>query len=92
MTDTYYRYVDNLASERVTLYRYPVLKTTPQGVWIEYGLGRRWVKTNARKRFACPTIDEAFISYRKRKRRQIGIYKERIRAIRVMLSTLELSR
>jgi hypothetical protein len=54
----------------VVLRRYRVVKVTPCGVQLDIG---RFVKTTARKRFACPTEAEALESFKARKRRQLGI-------------------
>ena len=69
----------------VVLRTYKVVKVTPCGVWLDVG---RFVKTAARKRFACPTEDEARESFLARKKRQLSILyaqTERIeRAIRLV--------
>lgn len=59
---------------------YPVLRHTPQGVWLEvpdgwqaYGTRVRFVLREARKRFACPTKEEAVESLLARQRRRAGI-------------------
>ena len=54
----------------VELRKYQVVKVTPCGVWLDVG---RFVKTAARKRFACPTEAEARESFLARKRRQLSI-------------------
>ncbi len=54
----------------VVLRRYRVVKVTPCGVWLDIG---RFVKTAARKRFACPTEAEARESFLARKQRQLSI-------------------
>lgn len=86
----WYRYEDYLEGDeyssyvRVALRRYAVLKETPKGVWIMRGPGwygrraRRFVLRDARKRFACPTPEEAAASFRARKERQRRIYMHRV--------------
>jgi len=54
----------------VVLRSYRVVKATPCGVWLDIG---RFVKTAARKRFACPTEAEALESFVARKSRQLSI-------------------
>jgi len=71
----------------VELRTYPVLRRTPKGVWLDidpcdpFGRfdepTRRFVLTNARRRFACPTLEEAKASFIARKRAQIRIYEAR---------------
>lgn len=64
----------------VLLREYPVLRHTPKGVWLA-GTGDlryshhidRFVRNDAKKRFACPTIEEAKESFIARKRRQASI-------------------
>lgn len=52
----------------------PVIRRTPKGVWVE-GFDRveRFVLLDARKRWACPTFEEAVDSFRARKQRQAKI-------------------
>lgn len=70
----------------VRLREFEVLRTTPKGVWLSMALGEfriisepleRFVLRDARRRFACPTKEEAMESYKARKRAQIRIYKAR---------------
>ena len=63
----------------VKLRKFPVLKHTPKGVWINGWRGRRFVLRDARKRYACPTLEEATESFIARKKRQAGIYRARLR-------------
>lgn len=50
-----------------------VEKRTPKGVWIHYGLDKKFVLLYGRKRFAYPTKEEALESLIARKKRQIRI-------------------
>jgi hypothetical protein len=72
------------------LREYAVIKTTPKGVWLEsqqyrFTRGvisdRRFVLREARKRFACPTKEEALVSFLARKNRQLRILKSQIRDV-----------
>lgn len=58
-----------------------VVKFTPKGAWVidHYDDRKRFVLGAARKRYACPTIEEARASFVARKRRQIQILKARAR-------------
>jgi hypothetical protein len=63
----------------IKLREFRVLKHTPKGVWLEgYFGGKRFVLNDAYRRYACPTIEEAKVSFRARKAKQISIYKHRI--------------
>lgn len=67
-------------SAEITLIRFPVLRKTPMGVWLNIGFideHKRFVLTKARKRFACPTIEEAKESFIARKQFQVRIYQSR---------------
>lgn len=66
---------------RVLELEYEVLKETAHGAWINYGCGKRFVKLNARKRFACRTKAEAIASFLARKARQRKIYEARLEQI-----------
>ena len=68
----------------LTLLEFDVIKETPKGVWIQRTFGdfkadfKRFVLTSARKRYACPTLEEAKTSFRARKKKQISIYSKHI--------------
>lgn len=71
--------------------KYTVVRVTPKGVWLCSGantkvrdgklfktyLAPRFVLRECRKRFACPTIDEAKESFYARKDKQARIYEGR---------------
>lgn len=72
----------------IYLVEYKVIKHTKCGVWIQgshdlerYTLveRKRFVLLSARKKFACPTIEEAKESFIARKKRQIKILKSQLR-------------
>lgn len=64
---------------KVTLFGFEVLKETPKGVWISpFGIGRRWINSTGRKRYAYPTIEEAALSFQHRQSRKIAILQGRI--------------
>lgn len=77
----------------VRLRKYRVIKHTPKGVWISQdfwftphhdhiypdNVNKKFVLRDARKRFACPTIEEALESFKARKKRQIRILRAQAR-------------
>ena len=67
------------SSLKLGLLCFRVQKTTPKGVWIlaEHG-NNRFVLRDARKRFACPTKEEALASFIARKERQQHILQVRL--------------
>ena len=55
---------------------YPVISKTPCGVWIDntYYMGshsKRFINNSWKKRWACPTVEEALRSFKARKKCQI---------------------
>ncbi len=66
---------------QVWLRRYPVLKRTPKGAWLDINARRRFVLAGARKRYACPTIEEARESFLARKAAQRRILVARLRDV-----------
>lgn len=64
-----------LGPPRVQLYvrRYPLLKVTPKGAWIDDYGRKRFVLASATKKYACPTLDGAIESFLARKQRQKAI-------------------
>lgn len=73
----------------VRLYKHPVLKRTKCGAWIEDVGGKRFINLSWTKRFACPTLEEAQESYRKRKARQIRIHNARVKDAEEALRVFE---
>ena len=94
---------DSLGGEGTTaveLRSFPVIRTTPCGVWIQHPTkytwddndnmkkGERFINLQARKKFACATIEEAQASFLARKERQALILTSQLKnvekAIRIM--------
>lgn len=64
---------------RVSIREFRVVSITPKGVWLDRGLmGKRFVLREARKKYACATLEMALESFKARKKKQIRIYKSRI--------------
>lgn len=62
----------------VTLFKYRVVKHTPKGVWLSlYFDDRLFVLKSATRRFACPTLHEALVSFMARKKKQARILRRR---------------
>ncbi len=63
----------------VHLRKYKVLKITPKGAWVHLGpfSGKRFVRRDVTRRFACPTVEEALESFKARKAKQARIYRKR---------------
>jgi hypothetical protein len=104
MSDLYHRFEDHLTAPplnewdepvgrsqlHIIHYTFPVLTHTPKGVWLGLlGGGRRWVRNDARRRFACPTIELARESFIARKKRQAGIYDARASYAREAIAKIE---
>lgn len=62
----------------VHLHKFPVTKETKCGVWIDHYGTPKFILGSARKRFACPTIEEAKASFVARKERQASILSARL--------------
>ena len=62
-----------------------VLRYTPKGAWLiglNYGLlNPRFVLRDGRKRFACPTLEDATASFLKRKERHARILHAQLRTV-----------
>mgnify|MGYP006943670495 CR=1 FL=1 len=90
MSDVWYRVEASLVSAgvdefdnslgppdvRLYVRKYPVIKVTPKGVWLNVYGDRRFVRTEARKRYACPTEQEAYLSFVARAERRCRILEE----------------
>jgi len=66
----------NLAVE---CYKYPVIKHTAKGTWIDLGFGKRFVLRTARRRFAAATQADAMVCFRARKQSQIRILRGKLK-------------
>ena len=74
----------------IVLSTYEVLRRTPKGAWLDLGFGgRRFVRDSGKKRFACPTEEEAKESFRRRKGRQIAILTRQLESARLALELIE---
>lgn len=71
---------------------FTVAKTTPKGVWLcQWGMAaKRFVRLEATKQYACPTLEEAIKSFIARKKRQYGIYKARADTAKGFLDRAEM--
>ena len=81
-----WRDYDRIKNVTITLYRFAVIRHTPRGVWLDYGIEKdKFVLVNSRKRFACPTLEEAKESFLARKRIQLNILEEQAEGVRRIL-------
>lgn len=72
---------------KVQLRELQVIRATPKGVWLYDRYGHeRFVLRDATKRYACPTKEEAIVSFVARKKRQLGIYEARASDARTFVS------
>ena len=62
--------------------KYPVVKVTPKGVWLNVYSSKRFVRQEARKRFACPTEQEAHLSFIARAERRCCILESQLASTR----------
>ena len=74
---------------KIVHHRFDVIKKTPKGCWIDVYGQKRFVRDNARNRYACESIDLAKESFIARKNRQIWIYKGKIADITSALYHIE---
>lgn len=91
--DTWYRYEDRRYGSfdefgsrtyvyvRVEERTYEVAKVTPKGVWLDFGWQRRFVRHDARKKFAAPTREEAMASFLARKERHARILRAQLEQV-----------
>jgi hypothetical protein len=71
----------------LTVREFTVHKETPCGVWLDDGYGnQRHVLYQSRKRFACPTLEEAWESWRARKRKHLRLLEAQVRHVHEALA------
>lgn len=68
-----------VTAPELKIYRYPVLRRTPKGAWIDVGSEPRFILLTANKRWACETEEEARESFAARRKRQIAILNAQLR-------------
>lgn len=78
------------------LKQFPELKKTKCGVWINVGYahsnsGKRFILNNSRKKFAYPSMKEAWDAFKFRKKRQVQILKTKLNDATLALTASELS-
>jgi len=74
---------------RLVLSWHPIKKRTRCGARLENG---RFVNLQVNKKWACETPDEAFISFKARKRRQVGILAAQLEEARAALELADAGR
>lgn len=73
----------------IMLEEFDMVSETPKGWWImvsdhgAYGPLKRWVSKTSKKRFAYPTMEQAWASFQARKRMQIRIFETRLRQAQI---------
>lgn len=67
-------------------HRYPVIKQTREGKWIDVYGKRRWVSDSGKKRFAHPTEEQANVSFLHRQRRRLEILGAHVAQVRAALT------
>lgn len=79
----------------VRLDTFAVIKTTAKGVWLAPVIGdfvcsdRRFVLREATKRYACPSVEEARVSFVARKTKQARIHEARAARAREAIKIVE---
>lgn len=91
----WYRYVDSWGFDevpRISLCRLRVLRHTPAGVMLrkyDYGTKERFVLNEARKRYAYPTKELAWGSYKRRKQVHASMLEQQLAATRARTKLVE---
>lgn len=80
LLDTWENPIKHTSGLSLYLWRFQIVRRTPKGVWIDIGYGDlKFVRLDARKRYACPTLEEAWESFDARKARQVSILTNQLR-------------
>ena len=69
--------------------RYPIIKRTAKGVWINVGYKPKFVLNDSTKRYAYPTEELAKESFLRRKWRQESILESQLRNIRIATQAIK---
>lgn len=89
-----YRFVDHMFNGHVhiTLRRYPVLRRTPRGFWINvdgYPPKEKWVMEGKGKRFAHEHIQDAAYSFRRRKLAQRDMLTSQLKRVEAICNAID---
>lgn len=82
----FYRYESSPAGAYIVAF--PVVRTTPCGTFIDVYGYPKFVRRDARKHFACPTKEDALVSFIARKHRQIKILEAQLNAAKHSLASV----
>lgn len=77
------------STTHIRVCKFEVLKTTPKGVWLNAYHGKRFVLFEAQKKFACPTLEEAEVSFLARKLRQTKILTAQLATVSKAINLLK---
>jgi hypothetical protein len=91
----FYRYDDHVYADlgvRVHENVFYLVKETPCGYWIRHswdvnGEYKKWMKKGAVRQFACETKEQAMVSFKARKARQISILNAQLQRAHSALNT-----
>lgn len=94
MTDVLYRaevHAYDDYSVHVTMLRYPIVRRTRCGVWINTGYMTKlkFVNLQANKKWACESEDDAMVSLMRRKIRHVAILRAQLECATVELNALK---
>lgn len=74
----------------IHLMEFSIVRETPRGAWVSYyGSEPRFVRNEARKRYACRTKEAALASFIARKRRQAEILERQLSGVRALIYMAE---
>jgi hypothetical protein len=74
--------------EGFTARAFTVTRVTPKGKWIDAHGERKFILNDARKRYACETLELAVESFKARKRRQIALLAAQLRRAEAELARI----
>jgi hypothetical protein len=88
ITGSFFDENETIFNKRVELYvqKFPVVKTTSCGVWINVYEKKKFVNLKSFKKFAHETIEEAKIAFEKRKEKQIRILENQLKSVKIALT------
>lgn len=93
--DYWYRYNDTISADHpdktliIKATRFQVLLKNPSGVRLKVGDGVKFVSFNQKKKFAHPSLEQAFKSFIKRKENQLQILGHQVRRAQLAKQKME---
>lgn len=81
-----YRYEPSIIDDKLNLLSFDVIKETDKGYWIDLSYSKKWIKKDARKKYAYETPKLALYNFIKRYEKYLNILENKIGSVNLLLN------